>query len=412
MKKFLVQSSWRTALGNLLPSAHGHQGGSRFAVIGSMLFVAFAVVGCDDSSSTSAGPNDESGVELSSSSRGRVSEPAEVMSSSSEKAKSSSSGAQSDAKRSSSSEKFGKSSSSENEASLSSEKQKSSSSVKSSSSAESSSGGKDLSSSSSVDPISSSSVQGDVSSSSSSAGEVNCSALLEGETGWNWNVPKECRFNPDIDYGSMTDERDGKVYKTVIIGTQVWMAENLNYYDAADLNVKEKSWCFGKSDNGDSTTCDVAGRLYTWAAAIDSVKLATEATNPLDCGYGKECGLKDTVQGVCPSGWHLPSKTEWKALFTEVGGESTAGKVLKSETGWNKNSNGTDDFGFSALPVGYRKGDGYYVDGDKTLFWSSTEDGNFDAFSMLLSNTVHRANLAELNYNIKGYGFSVRCVKD
>nr|WP_297702354.1 FISUMP domain-containing protein [uncultured Fibrobacter sp.] len=77
-----------------------------------------------------------------------------------------------------------------------------------------------------------------------------------------------------------------------------------------------------------------------------------------------------------------------------------------------KNSNGTDDFGFSALPVGYRKGDGYYVDGDKTLFWSSTEDGNFDAFSMLLSNTVHREELAELYYNIKGYGFSVRCVKD
>ncbi len=134
----------------------------------------------------------------------------------------------------------------------------------------------------------------------------------------------------------MTDERDGKVYKTVIIGTQVWMAENLNYYDAADLNVKEKSWCFGKSDNGDSTTCDVAGRLYTWAAAIDSVNLATEATNPLDCGYGTECSLKDTVQGVCPSGWHLPSKTEWKALFTAVEGKSTAGKLLKSETGWNK----------------------------------------------------------------------------
>ena len=202
------------------------------------------------------------------------------------------------------------------------------------------------SSSSSVDPISSSSLQGDklsssssekqsVSScssveepptsseteSSSSSGEdkVNCSALLEGETGWNWNVPKECRFNPDIDYGSMTDSRDGKVYRTVTIGKQTWMAENLNYYDSTDLSVKKKSWCFGKKDNGDSTTCDVAGRLYSWAAAIDSVALY-DGGKGVDCGYRKACKLPEKVQGICPLGWHLPTKDEWETLFTEVGG--------------------------------------------------------------------------------------------
>ncbi|WP_407456153.1 fibrobacter succinogenes major paralogous domain-containing protein [Fibrobacter sp.] len=416
MKKFLDLSSWRTALGNLLPSAHGHQGGSSKAAIGSMLIMAFAVVGCDDSSSASAGPNDEPGVELSSSSvtpqsswSSKVPEPVEG-SSNSEKAKSSSSVAQSDAKQSSSSSSANPISSSsflgDKNSSSSGEKETSSSSVKSESS--SSDENSQSSSSSSTDVRSSSSET--ESSSSSSEDKVNCSALLEGETGWNWNVPKECRFNPDIDYGSMTDERDGKVYKTVIIGTQVWMAENLNYYDAADLNVKEKSWCFGKSDNGDSTTCDVSGRLYTWAAAMDSV--GAWSTNGKGCGDGKTCTLTATVQGVCPEGWHLPSFSEWYTLFTAVGG-STPGKVLKSQTGWNSDGNGTDAFGFSALPAGLRGVRNYDVyflhDGGYASFWSSTENSSDLAYSMLLDYISADAGLGNAS---KGLAFYVRCLRD
>ena len=371
----------------------------RSVAIGSMLIMAFAFVGCDDSSSAAVEPNDEPGAESSSSCvTPQSSSSSTSVSSSSEKAKSSSSDTQSEVKQSSSSEKTGKSSSSTDDASSSSVKSESSSSDENSQS----------SSSSSTDVRSSSSET--ESSSSSSEDKVNCSALLEGETGWNWDVPKECRFNPDIDYGTMTDSRDGKVYRTVRIGDQVWMAENLNYYDAADLNVKEKSWCFGKSDNGDSTTCDVSGRLYTWAAAMDSV--GAWSTNGKGCGDGKTCTLTATVQGVCPEGWHLPSFSEWYTLFTAVGG-STPGKVLKSQTGWISDGNGTDAFGFSALPAGLRGVRNYDVyflhDGGYASFWSSTENSSDLAYSMLLDYISADAGLGNAS---KGLAFYVRCLRD
>lgn len=255
-------------------------------------------------------------------------------------------------------------------------------------------------SSSSVVTLQSSSSSTSVS--SSSAGEVNCSALLEGETGWNWDVPKECRFNPSIGYGSMTDERDGKVYKTVEIGDQVWMAENLNYYDTTDVNVKEKGSCYGKKGYEYSATCDVAGRLYTWAAAMDKSEDV--------CGYGHDCDLgTGNVQGICPSGWHIPTYAEWEALFTAVGGQSAAGKILKSQTGWY-GGNGTDVFGFSALPAGYKSDlHFFYEAGYDADFWSATERDSVDAYFMCL---YHEFSAAYLRYSDKDYFFSVRCLKN
>lgn len=376
MKKFLDLSSWRTALGNLLPSAHGHQGGSRIAAIGSMLIMAFAVVGCDDSSSASAGQNDEPAVESSSSSvtlqssssvRSSSSAPVEDLSSSSEKAKSSSS---------------------KNEESSSSVKSESSSSDENSQS----------SSSSSTDVRSSSSES---ESSSSSVSELSSSSLND----FDWSLPKEAYLNPEIKYDSVTDTRDGKVYKTVTIGDQVWMAENLNYADSSKTpSLKGKNWCYGDEPKN----CDVAGRLYSWAAAIDSVNLANDATNPLDCGYGKTCGLTGKVQGICPSGWHLPSYDEWNALFTAVGGSSTAGTKLKSQTGWTAYS-GTDAFGFSALPAGYYNYGDFHYDGFSAYFWSSTEGGGGGAYRMALG---YYDDKGLLYYDIKYYGFSVRCIKN
>lgn len=299
--------------------------------------------------------------------------------------------------------------------------EKSSSSKKTSSSsgmAKSSSSSIKLELSSSVDDPQLSSSEKSSSSetsvySSSSTDEIKCQELLEGETNWNWDVPKECRFNPDIDYGTMTDERDGKVYKTVKIGDQTWMAENLNYADSTKTpSLKGKSWCF----NDRAANCDVVGHLYTWAAAIDSVKLATDADNPQDCGYGKTCDLASAgsatlVQGICPEGWHLPSYDEWKTLFDAVGGQDTASKVLKSQTGWPSNGYGTDAFGFSALPVGGKNDVGYFG-AWSTYFWSSTEVNSGHAYDVYLFYGLGNAGLAGLAIESKILGFSVRCLRD
>ena len=299
--------------------------------------------------------------------------------------------------------------------------EKSSSSKKTSSSsgmAKSSSSSIKLELSSSVDDPQLSSSEKSSSSetsvySSSSTDEIKCQELLEGETNWNWDVPKECRFNPDIDYGTMTDERDGKVYKTVKIGDQTWMAENLNYADSTKTpSLKGKSWCF----NDRAANCDVVGHLYTWAAAIDSVKLATDADNPQDCGYGKTCDLASAgsatlVQGICPEGWHLPSYDEWKTLFDAVCGQDTASKVLKSQTGWHSNDYGTDAFGFSALPVGGKNDVGYFG-AWSTYFWSSTEVNSGHAYDVYLYYGLGNAGLAGLAIENKILGFSVRCLRD
>ena len=334
--------------------------------------VAFAVVGCDDSSSASAGQNDGPGVESSSS--------VEQSSSSSGKAKSSSSKDEKESKASSSSVKLS-----------------SSSSVILSASEESSSSSADVQSSSSE-------IE---SSSSSSEDKVNCSESLEGETGWSWGVPKECRFNPDIDYGTMTDSRDGKTYKTVKNGEQTWMAENLNYaYSAKTPNLKGKSWCY---DNM-AKNCDVAGRLYTWAAAMDSVKHATDADDPLDCCYGKTCTLSAKVQGFCPSDWHLPSQTEWNNLITAVGGGFKVGTKLKSRSGWDNFGNGSDSFVFLVLPADLRYENGYIGhDGYDANFWSSTEGCSSTAYLMYLYYNDGDGNLSRSN---KNDGYSVRCLRD
>ena len=226
------------------------------------------------------------------------------------------------------------SNSTENKISSSSEqKNKSSSSLKASSSSSK------VTSSSSTTKLSSSSAKA-VSSSSSKKNEVSSSSEYiklssSGKTSWAY-------LNPAISYGEMTDDRDGQVYKTVKIGEQTWMAENLNFEVA-------NSYCYeNKSDS-----CFKYGRLYAWSAAMDSAGLFS--SNGINCGNKRTCKPNYPVRGACPKDWHLPDTTEWKILFTAVGGQESACHVLKSIIGWTDdegNISSTDAYGFSALPAG------------------------------------------------------------
>jgi len=172
--------------------------------------------------------------------------------------------------------------------------------------------------------------------------------------------------------GTFTDERDGQTYRTVKIGNQVWMAENLRF------NI-EGSWCYENSEDN----CGKYGRLYTW----------------------------DAAKKACPAGYHLPSREEWKELVDYAGGEDTAGKKLKSKNEWNKNGNGTDDYGFSALPGGYFYGSDFKENSKGGYWWTTSERDGRDAYRWRMFCTGDRVRESYWHKS-KSSGLSVRCVKD
>ena len=172
----------------------------------------------------------------------------------------------------------------------------------------------------------------------------------------------------DINSGTMTDSRDGKTYKTIKIGSQIWMAENLNY-EISD------SWCYGNKEEN----CEKYGRLYTWAAAMSAV----------------------------PNGWHLPTNEEWDILATNVGGVANAGTKLKSKNGWNS-GNGTDDYGFAAFSAGHRSSGSFYSLGSCAYFWSADEYSSAIAYSRYFNTGASM----DLDGNNKSSAISVRLVKD
>lgn len=185
----------------------------------------------------------------------------------------------------------------------------------------------------------------------------------------------------------LTDPRDGKKYKVVKIGTQTWIAENLNY-------EANGSKCY---DNKPAN-CNKYGRLYNW----------------------------ETAKKACPSGWHLPSKEEWETLTATVGGKETAGKYLKAVSGWNDwdedqlqiegkqelPSNGEDKFGFTALPGGFGDGDEFNSVGNNGRWWSTTEykaGFNF-IYTLIMHSGREKAGFRDKD--TKGRLCSVRCVQD
>lgn len=207
--------------------------------------------------------------------------------------------------------------------------------------------------------------------------------------------------------GTLYDDRDGKTYKTVKIGEQEWMAENLNFNYKKGNVGSSRSYCYNKKDEN----CDKFGRLYPWTVAIDSAYL--DSAYNMKCGfYGVNCSIPERWRGVCPENWHLPTKSEWMNLISYVGNTDNAGKKLKSSKEWNESSNdtrGTDDVCFSALPAGYMSSYEYYHLGDYTNFWSADYFDEKKAYKIGLSNNVINISVrTQSTYD----AFSVRCIKD
>lgn len=211
----------------------------------------------------------------------------------------------------------------------------------------------------------------------------------------------------------IVDGRDGQKYRIVTIGSQTWMAENLNF-------KTEKSHCYNDVDSN----CTKYGRLYTWGDAMDSAGVFSSTGK--GCGFRTYCSKGHDlgrVRGICPEGWHLPDD-EFTSLLDAAGGgfEEDTWRKLKSTSGWPScdsseydkyhNCNGTDDFGFTVLPAGVMDGSSFGGKGISACFWTNHEE-NYDAaynvgVPLCESGKYHWDN----HEDFKNNGFSIRCVKD
>ncbi len=185
---------------------------------------------------------------------------------------------------------------------------------------------------------------------------------------------------------TIVDARDNRIYTTVQIGNQCWLAENLNY-------AIGNSWCYDSI----SDSCAIYGRLYDWSTALTA----------------------------CPAGWHLPSDDEWKILEGTMDSQYPigdpewddggwrgydVGKNMKSASGWYNNGNGTGLYGFGALPGGSRYSNGSFYDlGYNGTWWSSSETSGATAWTRHLGFD-HDGSYRD--YDSKTLWYSVRCLKD
>jgi uncharacterized protein (TIGR02145 family) len=211
------------------------------------------------------------------------------------------------------------------------------------------------------------------------------------------NALKELGIIPN-NYAGLMSDIDGNTYKTVTIGTQIWMAENLRVV---------------RYNNG--TTIPLVTDNTAWAGL----------TTPGYCWYNNDAATNKTTYGalynwytvntgnLCPTGWHVPTDAEWTTLTTYLNGESVAGGKLK-ETGtahWaSPNTGATNETGFTALPGGYRNYNGTFNNiGYYGYWWSSTETSTTNAWNRLLNYNF--SNVFR-DFNNKEFGFSVRCLRD
>ena len=225
-------------------------------------------------------------------------------------------------------------------------------------------------------------------------------------------LTREDYLNDEIEYLEFEDERDHQKYKYVKIGSLYWMSQNLNYSDSVNTKslTEGRSFCY----NDNPSNCDVAGRMYTWSAAIDSLKVAADSGTFYSCGlYDKNCALHDKsiIQGICPEGWRLPNVSDWSGLIYTIKYDKTDSLIsvperLKAKVGWDLyeyHTNGSDAYGFSAIPGGDKSknygGNGYAGLHELVGFWSASPYGG---------NLTERGGITEA----RGYAILGNCNVD
>lgn len=199
---------------------------------------------------------------------------------------------------------------------------------------------------------------------------------------------------------TFTDSRDGQKYTYVTIGTQTWMAENLNFVPTTESG---QSWCYAGSSPVQSTSpCSERGRYYRWNAALNKTRSS--------CGYGSTCSYTTPIQGSCPTGWHIPTRAEWNTLISFVQTEySNAVYALRATTTWTTSDNATDDYGFDLKAYGsnpYSNGSFSNV-GARAEFWTADQSSSNYGYYIYFTYSSNSTTTAD-----KDDARPIRCVKD
>ncbi|KPK85454.1 MAG: hypothetical protein AMS27_07320 [Bacteroides sp. SM23_62_1] len=224
---------------------------------------------------------------------------------------------------------------------------------------------------------------------------------------------KDAIYEEMLDAGlnGVVKDIDGNFYKTIKIGDQVWMAENLKttHYadgsplvdgtDSVDLTGDYLTKYYFYYGDDSAANANTYGALYTWAGAMN--------------GAVSSDAVPSGIQGVCPTGWHLPSDGEWQQLVDYLGGLTVAGGKLKETDTlhWKSpNTGATNETGFTALPGGYRGYTGnYFYITERSVFWSATESEATKAWNRYMYYATLPVGREAYGKNV---GLSVRCVRD
>jgi uncharacterized protein (TIGR02145 family) len=236
---------------------------------------------------------------------------------------------------------------------------------------------------------------------------LRCKQMGEGEAYMADPLPgMTCEANIG-DKGLITGtikSNTGVVYKTVQIGTQVWMAENLRL-DLSSLGIT-------------STCREKYGCLYDWTAAMGMLEGMNKNWDP-NAPFYPTCNWKpgcittyyppaDLYSALCPEGFYIPRKEDWQTLIDYAGGKFTASGRLKSKEGWLYDGNGINSYGFNALPGGYEYNDSFFKENEESFWWTSSETGPTDAtyIRMIYSDTDAREHF----WSKGAYRAYVRCL--